>query len=82
VEADVTEYPKYRVGTVFRHKRYNYCGAIFGWTNTCKPPDGEECISQMRVDKLPKGRNQPFYHVLYVFLPFLLLLIFLINSGG
>jgi F-box protein 21 len=53
---------KYRVGQVFRHRRYDYVGAITGWDHECS--SGEAWIRQMRVDRLPKGRNQPFYHIL------------------
>lgn len=54
----------HRVGTIFKHRRYPYSGVIFGWTNTCQPFNGEDWIAQMNVDTLPRGRNQPFYHVL------------------
>ncbi|KAL7276273.1 hypothetical protein RUND412_000739 [Rhizina undulata] len=56
---------KYRIGTIFRHKRYSYQGVIFGWTKTCNPAEGETWIQEMRLDEsLHRGRNQPFYHVL------------------
>lgn len=60
---------QYRVGTVFKHKRYNYQGVIFGWTRTCNPEDGDEWIQKMGVDRLARGRQQPFYHALFVHLP-------------
>jgi F-box protein 21 len=53
---------KYRVGQVFRHRRYDYIGAITGWDPECS--SGEAWIRQMGVDRLPNGRNQPFYHIL------------------
>ncbi|KAI3427151.1 hypothetical protein D9Q98_007088 [Chlorella vulgaris] len=53
---------KYKVGDVLRHKRYQYRGVIVGWDPECQA--GEEWIEQMRVDRLPGGRHQPFYHVL------------------
>lgn len=53
---------KYKVGQVFRHKRYQYIGAITGWDPECS--SGEEWIHQMGVNYLPNGRQQPFYHIL------------------
>jgi len=53
---------KYKVGQIFRHKRYNYTGAITGWDSECS--SGETWIRHMRVDRLPNGRQQPFYHIL------------------
>ena len=53
---------KHKVGQVFRHKRYNYNAAITGWDPECS--SGESWIRQMGVDRLPRGRDQPFYHVL------------------
>ncbi|TGZ80158.1 YccV-like-domain-containing protein [Ascodesmis nigricans] len=56
---------KYRIGTVFTHKRYHYTGIIHGWTPVCMPSgDSEGWVRQMKVDKLPKGPKQPFYNVL------------------
>jgi F-box protein 21 len=53
---------KYKVGQVFQHKRYGYIAAITGWDPECS--SSELWIRQMGVDRLPKGRQQPFYHVL------------------
>jgi F-box protein 21 len=53
---------RYKVGQVFRHKRYDYIAAITGWDPECS--SGEMWIRQMGVDRLPNGRQQPFYHVL------------------
>ena len=53
---------RYRIGQVFRHKRYDYIAAITGWDPVCS--SGEVWIRQMGVDRLPRGRDQPFYHVL------------------
>lgn len=53
---------KHKVGDVFHHRRYNYIGAITGWDHKCL--SGEAWIQQMGVDRLPNGRDQPFYHVL------------------
>ncbi|KAL8912271.1 MAG: hypothetical protein Q9171_002726 [Xanthocarpia ochracea] len=52
----------YKVGHVFRHKRYNYQGIITGWDVECAA--GETWMSQMGVDRLSRGRHQSFYHVL------------------
>lgn len=52
----------YKVGQVFRHRRYNYQGVITGWDVECAA--GETWMSQMGVDRLSRGRHQSFYHVL------------------
>ncbi len=58
-----TEDVRYKVGQVFRHKRYNYQAVITGWDTKC---DAEQTwIEQNGVDRLQKGRNQSFYHSLY-----------------
>lgn len=54
----------FKVGQVFRHKRYRYQGVITGWDSECAA--GEVWMAQMGVDRLPRGRHQSFYHVLYV----------------
>jgi F-box protein 21 len=59
---------KYRVGDVFRHRRYGYEGIVVGWDTCCDA--GETWINQMGVDRLDGGRGQSFYHVLYVILCF------------
>ncbi|KAL8785936.1 MAG: hypothetical protein Q9213_003085 [Squamulea squamosa] len=53
---------QFRVGQVFRHRRYNYQGVITGWDVECAA--GETWMSQMGVDRLSRGRHQSFYHVL------------------
>lgn len=53
---------RYKVGQLFRHRRYGYEGVITGWDFSCDA--GEEWIEQMSIDMLPNGRNQAFYHVL------------------
>ncbi|KAF2000307.1 YccV-like-domain-containing protein [Amniculicola lignicola CBS 123094] len=53
---------KFRVGQLFKHKRYNYEGIVTGWDKVCDA--GEEWIQHMNVDRLANGRNQSFYHVL------------------
>lgn len=52
---------RYRVGTVFVHKRYPFQGVVFGWSRTCAPREGEEWMQTMGVDTLSRGRHQPFY---------------------
>ncbi|KAF8461068.1 Hemimethylated DNA-binding protein YccV like-domain-containing protein [Kalaharituber pfeilii] len=52
---------RYRVGTIFRHKRYDYDAVITGWTKNCATD--ENWIRHMQVDKLKRGRHQPFYNV-------------------
>ncbi|KAL8654701.1 MAG: hypothetical protein Q9210_001347 [Variospora velana] len=53
---------QFKVGQVFRHKRYNYQGVITGWDVECAA--GETWMSQMGVDRLSRGRHQSFYHAL------------------
>lgn len=44
----------------------NYCagyrGVIYGHDLECSAPEGWQ--QQMKIDSLPEGRKQPFYHVL------------------
>lgn len=54
---------KHRIGTHFRHKRYDYEGVIVGWDRRCSAE--QRWIEQMRVDELPRGREQPFYNIVY-----------------
>ena len=58
---------RYRIGQVFRHKRYNYNAVITGWDVECEA--GEDWIAQMNVRSLPRGQHQAFYHVMYVVHP-------------
>ncbi|KAJ3179480.1 hypothetical protein HDU85_004891 [Gaertneriomyces sp. JEL0708] len=53
--------PKFRVGQLITHARYNYVGVIYGWDYTCLAD--EEWITSMGVDYLSSGRDQPFYNV-------------------
>lgn len=55
---------RYRVGQVFQHRRYNYTAIITGWDAKCEAD--EQWMVRMGVDHLPSGRQQSFYHVLYV----------------
>lgn len=53
---------KFRVGQVFRHKRYGYMAVVTGWDGKCDAD--EEWIRRMGVDRLDGGRRQAFYHAL------------------
>jgi len=57
----LTSHVKYKIGQQFEHQRYGYKGFIIGWDMQCTAED--RWIHQMRVDDLPKGRQQPFYNV-------------------
>jgi F-box protein 21 len=57
-----TDNVRYKVGQLFSHKRYLYEGIIIGWDTSCDA--GETWIQHMGVDRLTRGRNQSFYHVL------------------
>lgn len=52
---------RYRIGTIFKHRRYGYEAVITGWTPNCAT--NESWIRTMDVDKLKRGRHQPFYNV-------------------
>ncbi|KAF7504116.1 hypothetical protein GJ744_002685 [Endocarpon pusillum] len=51
---------KFKVGQVFRHKRYGYVAVVTGWDGTCDAD--EEWILRMGVDRLDGGRRQAFYN--------------------
>lgn len=53
---------KYKVGQVFRHKRYAYIGVITGWDMECGMTSA--WIAHNNVDSLSRGRHQSFYHAL------------------
>jgi len=53
---------KYKVGQVFRHKRYTYNAVITGWDVECGMDS--HWIAHNNVDSLSRGRNQSFYHAL------------------
>ncbi len=61
---DNAQHVKFKVGQVFRHRRYAYLAIITGWDVECGA--GEHWMQQMGVDQLSQGRQQSFYHVLYV----------------
>ena len=52
---------EFKIGQQFQHKRYGYDGIITGWDAQCSAD--ARWIHQMRVDELPRGREQPFYNV-------------------
>ena len=52
----------YKVGQVFRHKRYHYSAIVIGWDVECEA--SEAWIAQMNVRSLPGGQHQAFYHVM------------------
>ncbi|SGZ00341.1 BQ5605_C034g11341 [Microbotryum silenes-dioicae] len=53
---------RWRIGQVFRHRLFGYCGVVRGFDEECLA--SEEWIQSMGVDTLPHGRSQPFYHVI------------------
>ena len=53
---------QYRVGQIFRHKRYHYKAVITGWDVECAATD--VWMAHMGVHDLPRGKFQGFYHVL------------------
>lgn len=57
-----TQNVKFKVGQPFQHMRYGYQGVVVGWDPKCQAQ--EDWMMNMRVDQLPRGRNQSFYHVL------------------
>eukprot|EP01138_Halocafeteria_seosinensis_P004807 gb/GECG01004915.1/.p1 GENE.gb/GECG01004915.1/~~gb/GECG01004915.1/.p1 ORF type:complete len:292 (+),score=32.73 gb/GECG01004915.1/:1-876(+) len=65
VENDFSRRPanlQYHVGQVAVHRLHGYKCVIYGWDEWCN--QSEEWILQMGIDRLKKGRNQPFYHCL------------------
>lgn len=53
---------KYKVGQVFRHKRYFYTAVIFGWD--VEVGSNFDWVLANDVDTLPSGRYRNFYHAL------------------
>lgn len=53
---------KYKVGQVFRHRRYSYTAVITGWDIECGM--NSDWIAHNDVDLLSRGRHQSFYHAL------------------
>lgn len=54
---------RYRIGQVFRHRRYSYLAVITGWDTECDA--SEQWMRRMGIDRLEAGRHQSFYHALY-----------------
>ena len=52
----------YKVGQVFKHKRYGYRAVIIGWDSKCAAK--ESWIWQMGVNQLQGGRMQSFYNAM------------------
>ena len=55
--------PEFDLGQCLTHKEEDYRGVIVGWDPKCILAD-EETYKAYGVDKLARGRNQVFYHVL------------------
>lgn len=65
---------KWRIGQVFRHKRYGYTAVIVGWDAECRDAwiadNGFDTLARGRahsldgLDMLPRGRSQSLYHAL------------------
>lgn len=53
---------QYRVGQVFRHRRYGYTAVIIGWDKECGM--NSDWRLQNQVQSLSRGVNQSFYHAL------------------
>jgi F-box protein 21 len=53
---------EHKVGRVFRHRRFRYMAVVVGWDVKCDA--SEEWVAQMGIDRLERGREQSFYHVL------------------
>ncbi|TAQ84599.1 hypothetical protein B7494_g7082 [Chlorociboria aeruginascens] len=53
---------KYKVGQVFRHKRYGFIAVIIGWDAECGM--NSEWVAHHDVDAFPGGGHQIFYHAL------------------
>lgn len=52
----------YKIGQLFKHKRYEYIGVIIGWDVRCEAPD--TWVQHMGVNQLPNGCEQSFYQIL------------------
>lgn len=50
---------RFSVGQIFRHRRRGYLAVVCGWDPYCRMQ--EQWITMNQVDRLPNGRNQPFY---------------------
>jgi len=57
--SQVTSKPKFTVGDVVRHQRYDYRGVVVGYDETCQASDEWYASNRTQSD-----REQPWYHVL------------------
>lgn len=62
VRRRTTKGVRYRIGQVFRHRRYRYKAIVTGWDIECEA--SENWMRTMGIDRLQTGRHQSFYHVL------------------
>ena len=53
---------KFKVGQIFRHRIRGYLAVVCGWDPNCDM--AEEWITMNQVNRLERGRHQPFYNVL------------------
>lgn len=53
---------KYKVGQIFRHRRYGYTAVITGWDKECGM--NSDWRVQNQVQTLSRGEHQSFYHAL------------------
>jgi hypothetical protein len=54
----------FHLGQKVRHRVYGYRGVVCGMDPLCC--ESAACAESVGVDQLPRGRNQPFYQVLYI----------------
>ncbi|KZV99033.1 hypothetical protein EXIGLDRAFT_763031 [Exidia glandulosa HHB12029] len=59
--AERSERIQYAVGQIVFHRRWHYWGVIRAWDHSCQA--SEAWVHLMDVDRLPGGRDQPFYRV-------------------
>ncbi|GAV74537.1 Macro domain-containing protein/UVR domain-containing protein/YccV-like domain-containing protein/CRAL_TRIO_2 domain-containing protein, partial [Cephalotus follicularis] len=52
----------FRLGQIVRHKIFGYCAVVCGMDPVCC--ESNSWIEVAKVEKLPRGSNQPFYQVL------------------
>ncbi|XP_058797547.1 F-box only protein 21-like isoform X2 [Phymastichus coffea] len=52
---------KFAIGMIMEHQKYDYLCVITGWDLKCEA--SPEWITEMGVDELSHGANQPFYNV-------------------
>ncbi|GBG65262.1 hypothetical protein CBR_g50304 [Chara braunii] len=62
LEISAKPHTAYRVGDVVFHRRHGYRGVVYGHDPECSAP--EDWQEAMKIDMLPEGRQQPFYHIL------------------